>query len=615
MERSLGRALKEVPEIIGKLNAQLKVLSIDPAKQADRQTKRDDVLKEKSQAFTTFSDFFLSHPSQDPHEFRTSAFKLLWKYFPPWKEIEGKVGNPEDPGDGLLYDHEQVLRATSVLKDLHQAWINSLGSTPCPPPESLSCMGKICLILTGMNQQQLLEDFVDGGIVDAHLGELEKEQVEKILKIHHVAYAATFVTEQYRAVPPKWEAGHHLNVEDETPLPLVHEYSYREGSYGIVERVRDSLSGNRYARKQQIVSSEDRTTAANRRHIEEEAKRLKDLEHRHVIKLVKSYQRGRVYGILLWPAATSDLERLLVRYYKDKFSADNSCKDSEWLRPIFLTAFGCLSKGLAYIHSRNIRHKDVKPANILYEKSMQDRDARFIWADFGLAYDFSSTGDSKTKGNKIYSKRYAAPEVVATYNRVHPEKRANTNSSLKQIAEMNEDNSTEIELDPQTANNIDDTHGRKTDIFSLGCIFLELLGGLVYDRLPLDKETPQDPREPMFSNYLKELEDWAQLKQSDGKGRELASLFQITLKMMSRNPDDRPVIGDVVRSMARFGGQCFCKACWQELPEHEKGIRPQNHRHPERDPKSRTPTIGFSRRVNSGWSQTAMPSRLRRILS
>lgn len=602
-----------MPEIIGKLNAQLKVLSIDPAKQADRQIKKDDVLKQKSEAFTTFSNFFLSQTSQDPHEFRTSAFKLLWKYVLPWKEIEGKVGNPEDPGDGLLYDHERVLHATSVLEDLHQAWINSPGSTPCPPPESLSYMGKICLILTGMNQQQLLEDFVDAGIVDAHLGDLEKEQVEKILKKHHVAYAATFVTEQYRAVPPKWEAGHHLNVEDETPLPLVYEFSYREGSYGIVERVRDSLSGNQYARKQQIVSSEHRTTAANRRHIEEEAKRLKDLEHRHVIKLVKSYQRGRVYGILLSPAATSDLERLLVRYYKDKFSAGNSCQDSEWLRPIFLTAFGCLSKGLAYIHSRNIRHKDVKPANILYEKSMDDRDARFIWADFGLAYDFSATGDSKTKGNKIYSKRYAAPEVVATYNRVHSEKRTNTNSSLNQIAEMNEDNSTEIELDPQTANNIDDTHGRKTDIFSLGCIFLELLGGLVYDKLPLDKETPQDPREPMFSNYLKELEDWAQQKQSDGKGRELASLFQITLKMMSRNPDDRPVIGDVVRSMARFGGECFCKACWQELPEHERSIRPQNHRHPERDHQA-SRTV-FSRRVNSGWSQTAMPSKLRRILS
>lgn len=71
--------------------------------------------------------------------------------------------------------------------------------------------------------------------------------------------------------------------------------------------------------------------------------------------------------------------------------------------PVLFYAFGCLSKGLAYIHSHNICHNDIKPANILYEKAFDNHGARLLWADFGLAYDFSATGNSKTRTTRVYS--------------------------------------------------------------------------------------------------------------------------------------------------------------------------------------------------------------------
>ena len=68
-------------------------------------------------------------------------------------------------------------------------------------------------------------------------------------------------------------------------------------------RVRDHFSGDLYARGQQIIALEDKTTAPAEKHLEDETDRLRDLRHRHVVQLVKFYQCGKMYGILLEPAA------------------------------------------------------------------------------------------------------------------------------------------------------------------------------------------------------------------------------------------------------------------------------------------------------------------------
>jgi len=290
-------------------------------------------------------------------------------------------------------------------------------------------MAKICLILTGMQHQHLLEDFLDNNVLDKDLP-MQRQEVEAILVRGNKEYAFTFYTEQHRAVPRKWDDGIHLEMEEEEPLPFMHECEINQGSYGMVIMVKDPLSGARYARKQQLTSAEEQENAAARKHLEEETKRLKSLHHKHIVQLVNSYTRGRAFGILLKPAATSDLERLILRYYDNKFDARENCKARKWLRPIFLNAFWCLSIGLAYIHRLNIRHKDIKPANILYERAFDDDGPRLLWADLGLAYDFTATGNSKTRSTKVYSQRYAAPEVIAASCRPVTDRRANIPSDL-----------------------------------------------------------------------------------------------------------------------------------------------------------------------------------------
>lgn len=53
---------------------------------------------------------------------------------------------------------------------------------------------------------------------------------------------------------------------------------------------------------------------------------------------------------------------------------------------------GCLSGGLAYLHGQQIKHKDIKPANILVNNGS------VLLMDFGLSTDFSNSGISTSYG-------------------------------------------------------------------------------------------------------------------------------------------------------------------------------------------------------------------------
>ena len=611
-EKRLDRALNNVEGTIDNLNAQLKILLVEPARTQDRQNRVLDVRRDVTKPYHNFRQFFEELKAEEKGDIRSLALGKLWEQFRQWHvalpDLDGKVGNIEDPGDGQLYGPDHVDRANALLKDLHQAWTNMDDSPSYPPPEKLTKMGRICLVLTGMKQQQLLEDFLDAGICDDDL-HLERDQLQRVLREDHLDYVGTFLSEQYRAKSRLWGEGDHVKMEDEEPLPLEYGKPYKRGSCGMVTRVRDSGSGAIYALKQQIVGPVESRNARARKHLEDEMKRLRGLQHKHVIKLVKSYERAEAYGLLLAPAATSDLLGLLDRFRKNRFCAMEGCSDQEWLRPTFLTAFGCLSQGLAYIHGKDIRHKDVKPSNILYQKAVGEDKARFLWADFGLAYDFSATGNSKTDSTNIYSKRYVAPEILKTsINPARDERRASM-MSLDRIVE-HVGGSTSVEADgPEEKilsnfrEDVDTSHGRKTDIFSLGCVFFELLAVLIHDRLPMDRvalssasrsgvdnqQMPDGGRiaaapiatdDDMFCKHIKDLKQWAMSHSTPstsgsiipGKAA-LAPLFTLATKMISGKADDRPLIDAIIREIASIGKDYFCLNCWAELPTEHKVMK------------------------------------------
>lgn len=494
-----------------------------PTTEVKQQTRRatvQTVIEDARQPSTAFAVYFQRRHTEEAQAFRTATLQMFWSFFPNLHGLEGRVGNPDDPGDGLVYDAEQVEEATKILKELYHHWHQMQPVLPCPPSQKLPDMGKICLILTGMRQQAIFEDFLDSAFNDQHLP-LQLDHLKGLLKERHSDYADMFASEQYRAVPRPWQEGEHIVINPEEPLPLVFEQAYRAGSYGIVDRVHNAFSGELYARKQQIVNSEDRATIAAGKHLRTEALRLRGLQHRHIVQLVKTYQRGSSFGSLLRPAATTDLERLLTRFKNDKLSPIRGCTDSQWLRPIILTAFGCLSRSLDYIHGCGMRHKDIKPANILFESDKDNGDkARFLLADFGLAYKFDDTRESQTEHTEAYTRRYAAPETLA-----------------------------------------DNYHGKSADVFSLGCVFLELLASLYRESLPLNREA--------FTERHDSLVAWAARIKRQNHGNDLADLCRTVILMISKDPEDRPTMGYVSRRLAKAGRQFFCETCSEDFPNRE----------------------------------------------
>ena len=124
----------------------------------------------------------------------------------------------------------------------------------------------------------------------------------------------------------------------------------------------------------------------------------------------------------------------------------------------------------------------------------------------------------------------------------------------------------------------DNCHGRKTDIFSLGCVFLEILACLSEQKLPMDRQDPNFAHQPSknaivvpeeiqaFSHHIPGLKNWAEeLDTYD----EFGSLLRLAVKMISRKPEDRPSIIEVVRDVTTAGSEYFCNVCWDECTKNQ----------------------------------------------
>ena len=155
-------------------------------------------------------------------------------------------------------------------------------------------------------------------------------------------------------------------------------------------------------------------------HQRKEIEILKKLSHVHMIQLAGTYTHRQHLGILLYPVALCDLHTFIEDvedYCTDRADDSQTARltalgyfetldaDLALALPIY-TQIGCLVSAISYLHSQKIRHKDLKPSNILLSpKSL-------YLSDFGTATDFSLLSQSATD-NERGTPRYYAPEVRA----------------------------------------------------------------------------------------------------------------------------------------------------------------------------------------------------------
>jgi serine/threonine protein kinase len=156
---------------------------------------------------------------------------------------------------------------------------------------------------------------------------------------------------------------------------------------------------------------------------------LRRVKHRHIVEYIGSFNDSQTFCTIMSPSADVNLGT----YMESKSGQGLTPRDQSLIRSFF----GCLVIALEYLHYQcQIRHKSITPSNILLHGS------NVLLTDFAASLDWSETGGTTTLNETpldetVMDLRYTAPEV-ARYLPV-------TSSS---------------------------------DIWSLGCVFLEMLAFL-----------------------------------------------------------------------------------------------------------------------------------------
>jgi serine/threonine protein kinase len=236
----------------------------------------------------------------------------------------------------------------------------------------------------------------------------------------------------------------------------------------------------------------------------QEVAHLHKLEHPHVVRLIGTYSLPDKLAILLYPAAEMNLE--------DFFKQDASSSDITTMRQnTMLWAFRCLSNAIAYIHSTITKHMDIKPQNILVRDVRSSAlDHKTAWkvyiADFGIARSYPSLEASETEGPTMFTRKYAAPEVLKH-----------------------------------------DVRGLSADVFSLGCVFVEMITFLMLPKYKvgvgrlIDLLAANEHRDASYQanitvvrQFLKDLQKPVNLDFPMG------TLCRIVWRMIDECPNHRP---------------------------------------------------------------------------
>ena len=267
--------------------------------------------------------------------------------------------------------------------------------------ERWSRVPRLYSILRKIGQLDKIDAFIDSDITDVYFPFTKNTLPEALcdhsarlqfLELQHLVYNT-------KALELERQARHgHFSDPAEVPFKRIGELG--KGGYGYVDRVVSTISHQEYARK---LIPRGRTFKQNKQVLKEFTKELSNLKrlcHKHLVELVGSYTDKRFVALIMLPVADTNLQSFMERPDLDE-------RTRSFLRPFF----GCLTSALSYLHDNRIRHKDIKPSNILIKHD------QVYFTDFGTSLDWSGRDNSTTETALPTTPRYCAPEVMAYVER------------------------------------------------------------------------------------------------------------------------------------------------------------------------------------------------------
>ncbi|KAB8220037.1 kinase-like domain-containing protein [Aspergillus novoparasiticus] len=332
------------------------------------------------------------------------------------------------------------------------------------------------------------------------------------------------------------------NRTEEPPLAIGSDAIGHGGAGRVVKAMWTHPKNNAeiaFARKSVMPSA-----SFSKKNIKNEIDLLKKLDHHHIVSFVGSYDQDHTTHILLFPCATCDLSALLRELDNCQAGSpqpkylyelgwihsvdDDSLKSlPRVVGPRLEQIYGCITSAILYIHNRKVRHKDIKPSNILVDRNT------FYLTDFNVSEDFEdrdSTVTARTRfdGTEIY----AAPEELCGEER-----------------------------------------SRKSDIYSLGLVFLEVFTFLM-GRSRKDMEdtigTTSDlgkwkmklGNDRFHRTYTCSRLAWATMVVPPAAAGKIFGIRDLILGMLAMDPAHRPSAYEVASQLAtmdpegRLHGMC-----------------------------------------------------------
>lgn len=137
--------------------------------------------------------------------------------------------------------------------------------------------------------------------------------------------------------------------------------------------------------------------------IRNEVKNLQDAQHIHTVKLIMDYETKTNYAIVMDPRADGNLEEFFI----------NNPRQAQDEIPMW---FGCLLNALSFLHEKRIKHRDIKPQNLLV------KDKNILITDFGISLRSLGRTMPTTLPNRspARTREYCSPDVENGHTRGSP---------------------------------------------------------------------------------------------------------------------------------------------------------------------------------------------------
>lgn len=249
----------------------------------------------------------------------------------------------------------------------------------------------------------------------------------------------------------------------------------------------------------------------------EEVAQLQRLRHAHIVRVVGTYILGKELSILLYPATDHTMESFLDEYAELSTASmplAHERNQSFLMRQDIFRFFRCLQSSINFVHDNLVKHMDIKPTNVLVQtkRHVHGVNYKVYLADFGNARSYRTIAEVETDSRTMFSRAYAAPEVV-----------------------------------------LQDTRGFAADIFSLGCVYLEMAAVLATKKDTLLDIRRQNPKGDMSyqanlealkqSEFIRDLEgmllEYCPPKETH-RAHLIVHINDIILAMLSYEPSLRP---------------------------------------------------------------------------